>query len=144
MFFSRYPLLWQLPQIPPPPVSTRPSGSSVAVEWYSRTRLALESTVQVPVAGFHRSAAKTGWTRSTSPSTELLCPPVASTLPSARTVRLCWRRPTDIDVVELTLEPLLTSTTTAVFVGTLVWPPSLMLPPPETKTLPMSYVAKLP
>src|SRR4051812_32435720 len=130
--------------MPPPPVSTRPSGSSAAVEWYSRTRLALASTVHLPVAGSHRSAANTGWSRSTNPSTELLCPPVASTLPSASTVRLCWRRPTDIEEVGLTVVPVVTSTTTAVLVGTLLWPSSLRAPPPATSTLPMSYVAKLP
>src|SRR3954471_16327049 len=116
MFFSRYPLVWQTPQIPPPPVRTRPSGNSAALEWYCRTRLALARTVQAPVAGFHRSAANTGLSRSTSPSTERLSPPVARTLPSASTVRLCWRRPTDIDDVAVTLVAPLTSTTTAVFV----------------------------
>src|SRR4051812_18845394 len=99
MFFSRYPTLTQEAQTPPPPVSTRPSGSSVALEWYCRTRLALDKTVQVFVAGSHRSAAYTGLVRSTFALVALLIPPVASTLPSAKIVRLCCRRPTDIEVV---------------------------------------------
>src|SRR5829696_2860633 len=124
MFFSRYPWLTQAAQTPPPPVSTRPSGSSVALEWYWRTRLALANTVHVLVDGSHRSAAKTGSLRSTFGSVERLIPPVASTLPSARMVRLCCRRPTDIDAVELTVVigapsvPPRTSTMTAVLVGT--------------------------
>src|SRR4029450_7800670 len=119
MFFSRYPASTQEAQTPPPPVSTRPSGSSVALEWYSRTRLALERTVHVPVDGSHSSAANTGLSRSTFALTDRLIPPVASTLPSARTVRLCWRRPTDMDAVGATpVVPPLTSTTTAVLVGT--------------------------
>src|SRR4029453_12283078 len=145
MFFSRYPTLTQVAQTPPPPVSTRPSGSSVALEWYSRTRLALDNTVQVPVDGFQRSAANTGLLRSTVDVVARLIPPVASTLPSARMVRLRCRRPTDIEAVELTAVPLpLTLTAMAVLVGTLLWPPSVMLPPPATSTLPMSKVAKPP
>jgi hypothetical protein len=58
--------------MPAPPVSTRPSGSSVALEWYWRTRLALDKTVQVSVAGSHRSAADTGLSRSVSSSIERL------------------------------------------------------------------------
>src|SRR3712207_536433 len=117
--------------MPPPPVSTRPSGSRVAVEWYCRTRLALASTVQVPVSGSHLSAAKTGFLRSTDPFTDELWPPVASTLPSGRTVRLACRRPTDIEPVGRTVVPEpLTSTTEAVFVGTFDRPSSVTLPPP--------------
>jgi hypothetical protein len=129
----------QVPQMPPPPVSTRPSGSKVAVEWYCRTRLAPASTVQASVAGSHRSAAKTGFCRSTNPFAEELCPPVASTLPSARMVRFACRRPTDMEFVERTVVPEpLTSTTEAVFVGTVDCPSSVTLPPPTTRTLPMS------
>src|SRR6478752_9057690 len=103
MFFSRYPALTQEAQTPPPPVSTRPSGSKVALEWYCRTRLALDSTVQFPVFGSHRSAANTGLLRSAFALVALLIPPVASTLPSARMVRLCCRRPTDIELVWVTV-----------------------------------------
>jgi hypothetical protein len=53
----------------------------VALEWYSRTRLALDNTVQVPVDGFQRSAANTGLLRSTVEVVARLIPPVASTLP---------------------------------------------------------------
>src|SRR5512133_2479151 len=139
MFFSRYPTLTQEAQTPPPPVSTRPSASRAALEWYWRTRLALDKTVHAPVDGSHRSAANTGFTRSTFALVARLIPPVASTLPSARMVRLAWRRPTDMDAVELTLVvPLLTFTRTAVLVGTWVCPPSVISPPPATNALPMS------
>src|SRR5207342_2907515 len=120
-------------QTPPPPVRTRPSGKRVALEWYWRTRLAPDRTVHFSVAGSHRSAANTGLARSTLALFARLSPPVARTLPSARIVRLCWRRPTDMEAVgpaEVLLP--LTSTSTAVLVGTWVWPPSAMSPPPAT------------
>src|SRR5215217_4587146 len=83
----------QMPQTPPPPVSTRPSGSSAAVEWYCRTRLAPAKVVQTPVAGSQRSAVAAAWSRSTRPEiAALLSPPVARTEPSARMVEVNWRR----------------------------------------------------
>ena len=107
--------------MPPPPVITRPSGSKAATEWYCRTRLALARTVQVSDSGSQRSAAKTGLSRSTSPFSDWLIPPVARTLPSARMVRLNSRRPTDIELVARTVVPdPATSTTEAVRVGTVV------------------------
>ena len=91
------------------------------------------------MAGSQRSAAKTGFCRSIVPFTDELWPPVASTLPSARTVKLAWRRPTDMEPVERTVVPEpLTSTTAAVLVGTDDLPPSVTFPPPATITLPMS------
>ena len=42
--------------MPPPEDSTRPSGSSSAVEWYWRVTCIAASVLQCPVAGFHSSA----------------------------------------------------------------------------------------
>ena len=42
--------------MPPPDESTRPSGSSTAVEWYWRVTACAASVVHWPVAGSHRSA----------------------------------------------------------------------------------------
>ena len=61
------------------------------MEWYCRTTLALASSVQVFVAGSHRSAAKTALLRLMRPSPVSYIPPVARTDPSARRVMLCWR-----------------------------------------------------
>src|SRR3954449_1013746 len=130
-----------MPQTPPPPVSTRPSGNSVAVEWYCRTRLALDNVVQAPVAGSQRSAAGAAWSRSTRVETAaLVSPPVARTDPSARTVELNWRRRVLRDPLVVTdgTDPVLVSRMTEVLVGTLVRPSSLRLPPPVTRVLPMS------
>ena len=72
-------------------------------------------------------------------------PPVARTEPSASRVELSWRRPVDSELTGVTTgaSPLLSSTT-AVLVGTFGTPSSVMLPPPSTIDLPMSYVAKPP
>src|SRR6185295_11920786 len=121
MFFSRYPTLIQIPQTPPPPVRTRPSGSRVAVEWYCRTRLALAKVVQTPVAGSHRSADVAAWSTSTRPETAaLVSPPVARTDPSARIVALNWRRRVLSEPVVVTdgTNPVLVSRMTEVLVGT--------------------------
>ena len=124
-----------MPQIPPPPESTRPSGSSSAVEWYWRVTCMLASVFHWPVAGFQSSAGYTPAPRSTSSAPEEL-PPVPSTLPSASTVRLFWRRPYSISPVGVTVGVApLRSMTSAVFVDG---------PPPATRILPMSYIAWLP
>ena len=98
------------PGAPPPATSTLASGISTAAEWYRRARLPLAPTVQVPVCGFQISALLL--TLMSSFQTEL--PPVASTLPSARTVALTSRRWVDIDPVDVTTgAPLVMSITTA-------------------------------
>ena len=61
---------------------------------------------------------------------------VASTLPSASTVRLCWRRPLAIGAVAVTwgVAPLMSMARASV----------VELPPPATRILPMSYSTWLP
>src|SRR5206468_2030024 len=80
---------------PLPAVSTRASGSSTAVEWYTRMTDALASVDHNPVAGFQRSAANTAPDSSVNPVT--LVPPLASTVPSASSVALNCRRGYTID-----------------------------------------------
>src|SRR5262245_10322843 len=131
--------------MPPPPVITRPSGSRSAVEWYCRTRAADASVLHVFVVVLYSSAANTGWDRSTvlltAPEYE---PPVASALPSARTVRLNCRRAFAIGAASVTIGGLVFELTSlTVLVGTLVWPPSVMMPPPATIVVPGLMVAKL-
>src|SRR5919206_927610 len=129
----------QVSQTPPPPVSTRPSGSSVAVEWYCRIRLALAKVVQALVAGSQSSAAVAAWSRSTRGETAaLVSPPVARTDPSARMVESDWRRRVlsePVVVIDGT-DPVFVLRMTEVLVGTLVRPSSLRLPPPVTRVLP--------
>ena len=69
-----------------PATSTRPSGNSMAIEWYRRGTAIEAQVVHCPVAGFQSSAGST-------PSFRLLLsvvvpPPVASTVPSGSGVRL--------------------------------------------------------
>jgi hypothetical protein len=45
-----------VPQMPPPDESTRPSGSSSAVEWYWRVTACAASGQWTTLAGSHRSA----------------------------------------------------------------------------------------
>src|SRR2546421_11588881 len=83
---------------PPPAISTRPSGSSSAVEWYSRP-IASDATVrQVSVAGFQISAGSTALLRST-PS-EGVMPPLADTVPSGSIVRFSYERGDAIGAVD--------------------------------------------
>src|SRR5688572_5667941 len=71
---------------PLPALSIRPSGSSRDVPRYPRVIALLARVVHCPVEGFHNSAAWTPVLTSlkTGPDT----PPVASTSPVGRTVRL--------------------------------------------------------
>ena len=69
---------------PPPAISTRPSGSSNAVEWYSRPTVSDATVFQVSVVGFQISAGSTALVRST-PS-DVVIPPLASTVPSGSSV----------------------------------------------------------
>src|SRR6185369_6043787 len=79
----------------PPVVTTRPSASRKAAEWYSRGTVALAIVVQVSVAGFHNSAEKTAVVVLLWPGPDV--PPVASTVPSGSKVALTWRRATLMD-----------------------------------------------
>src|SRR5947207_13112405 len=91
----------------------------------------LESVVHRPVAGFQSSAAYTPAFMSTSEAPEEL-PPVASTVPSARTVRLFCRRPYDIEPVGVTVgvAPFRLITSAVLVDG----------PPPATRIFPMLYI----
>jgi hypothetical protein len=59
---------------------------------------------------------------------------------------LSCRRPVDRepDAATAGVRPGVLVMTTEVRVGTLATPPSVMVPPPTTRVLPMSYVEKLP
>src|SRR5918911_3581982 len=95
----------------------------------------LDSVLHRPVAGFQSSAAYTPALRSTSEAPEEL-PPVASTLPFARTVRLFCRRPYAIEPVGVTVgfAPLRLITSAVLVDG----------PPPATRIFPTSYIACAP
>ena len=95
----------------------------------------LDSVVHCPVAGFHSSAAYTPALRSTSGAPEEF-PPVASTVPSARTVRLFCRRPYAIEPVGVAVgvDPFRLIATAVLVDG----------PPPATRIFPTSYIAWLP
>src|SRR5688500_5340004 len=69
---------------PPPAISTRPSGSSSAVDWYPRGSRAGAAGRHVSVAGSQISDGR-GPAGDACPS--WLEPPTASTDPSARTTR---------------------------------------------------------
>src|SRR6478672_8074019 len=116
----------------PPSVITRPSGRSMAAEWYSRGADALASMVQVSVAGFHNSAAKTGVPALLCPGPYV--PPVTSTVPSGNSVLLRWRRGMLMDATERhDGVSAFRSMTSAVAVGGSA--------PPATRILPSAYIA---
>ena len=85
------------PTAPPPAISTRPSGSSSAVEWYWRPFWSESTSVHVSVSGFQISAGRTDFDRSTPSEREL--PPLASTVPSGSSVMLWYARPCAIGEV---------------------------------------------
>jgi hypothetical protein len=125
----------QRPQMPPPAVSTRPSGRSSAVEWYWRGWRAAAIVFHCPVAGSQRSAAYLAKpSRRSTSSSQPLWPPVARTEPSASTVRLCWRRSSAIGLVDATrgVSPLMSTVTADLVAGRA---------PPEIRIFPMSYIA---
>ncbi len=107
----------------------------MAEEWYSRGTDALASMVQVSVAGFHNSAAKTGVVALLCPGPDV--PPVASTVPSGNSVLLTWRRGMFMDATERhDGVAAFRSMTSAVAVGGSA--------PPATRILPSAYMAAVP
>src|SRR5688500_4654458 len=97
--------------------------------------------VHVPVAGSQSSASLLARVLLENPVE--LVPPVSSTLPSARMVRLICRRPYAMDPVGThTGTAWLRSIVSAVLAGggpVLAWPP-----PPTYRTLPCSYMTAEP
>jgi hypothetical protein len=79
-------------------MSTRPSGSSNAVEWYSRPFVSDATVVHVSVSGFQISAGRTAFVRSV-PS-ESVMPPLARTVPSGSRVIFWYERGKFIAAVE--------------------------------------------
>ena len=79
-------------------MSTRPSGSRRAVEWYSRPFVSEATVVQVSVSGFQISAGSTAFERSVPSEVDI--PPLARTVPSASIVRFWYARPNAIGAVE--------------------------------------------
>src|SRR5437899_6386046 len=115
----------------PPAESTRPSGSSNAVEWYPRYVAMLAITVNCPVAGSHISVGNTGWVESSNP--EPLLPPTTKTVPSGRRTALCWRRGKFIEPFNFHAGvEALRSIDSVVAVGG--------SDPPRTSTFPESYI----
>src|SRR3954470_21290858 len=82
----------------PPAISTRPSGRSSAVEWYSRPTDIDAAVVHVSVSGFQISAGSTAFERSV-PS-DVVMPPLASTVPSGSSLRLWYVRARFIGAVQ--------------------------------------------
>src|SRR5687768_4732217 len=96
----------------------------------------LASLVHDPgLAGFHRSAASTALLVGALLKPLALVPPVTSTVPSARSVALVWRRATDIDPTRDHVRAPSRSITSAVAVGE---------PPPTTRIFPASYMTAEP
>src|SRR4051794_3846475 len=83
---------------PLPAMNTRPSGRSIAVEWYPRACVSEATVVQVSVSGFQISDWSTPLLRVVPSDVER--PPLASTVPSASMVRLLYERPKAIGWVE--------------------------------------------
>ena len=78
---------------PLPPVdSTRPSGISMAIEWYSRGTVALASVLQISVTGSHSSAAYTASVLSEFENPGPPVPPVTNTFPSGSMRAFACRR----------------------------------------------------
>ena len=105
------------------------------MEWYWRVTCIAASVCHWPVAGFQSSAGYTPLSRSTSEAPDEL-PPVASTVPSASTVRLCCRRPYAIGAVAETcgVAPFRSMTRASLLEDA----------PPATRILPTSKIAWLP
>src|SRR5439155_21363913 len=83
--------------------STRPSGRTAVVLWYTRTTLALAILVHWRVGsvmvGSHNSAANTAPASFVKP--HWLLPPVTRTVPSGSMVALVCRRPMLMDAADV-------------------------------------------
>ena len=119
-----------MPAASPPAVTTRPSGSTSAVEWYMRAS-AIEATLDhVFVSGFQISPSRIAW----DASSERRVPPTAMTEPSRRIGVFMRRRGLAIGAVSVQagLEAVLSKICVRAIDGS---------PPPARRILPGAYIA---
>src|SRR6478736_78842 len=88
------------------------------------------------LAGFHSSAVSTALLVGAELNPTALVPPVTRTVPSARSVRLCWRRATAMAPTKVQVTDPARSICSAVLVG--------VLPPPTRRIFPASYMTAEP